>query len=173
MKYCKKCKRMYNDEDLRCTECKGNPQLLNIEDENTPVYLMSAAGFELQRVKTALEDSGIPNHSAIQKNNVSPQAVTGYDSSEYDILVPYSAYEKAYDVCVGIGAIKIGEEEILGDDGTPVNSDVKSQDELFEGMSGAKRTTVRVAMALLFLALVALAVFGTDFIMNIIKGLFG
>lgn len=164
---------MYNDEDLCCAECKGNPQLLNIEDENTPVYLMSAAGFELQRVKTALEDSGIPTHSAVRKSNVSPHAATGYDSSEYDILVPYSAYEKAYDVCVGVGAIKIGEEEILGDDGTDVNSGLKSQDELFEKMSGAKRTTVRVAMALLFLALVALAVFGTDFIMNIIKGFFG
>ncbi len=172
MKYCNKCKRLYNDEDVRCTECKDKSKLVPVEEENTPVYLLSASGFELQRVKTALEDSGIPNDTAAKKHNYSAEAVTGYDNSEYDILVPYSAYEKAYDVCVGIGAINIGEAEILDDNGVPVNADVKPADEQFEQMSGFKRTTVRVVTALLFLGLVALAVFGTDFIMNIIKGLF-
>ncbi len=172
MKYCNKCKRIYNDEDVSCPECKGKSKLVPIEDDNTPVYLMSAEGFELQRVKTALEDSGIPNDTAAKKHNYSAEAVTGYDISKYDILVPYSAYEKAFDVCVGIGAINIGEEEILDDDGKPVNSDQKSLDEQFKEMSGFKRTTVRVVTALLFLGLVALAVFGTDFIMNFLKSLF-
>lgn len=40
-------------------------------------------------------------------------------------------------------------------------------------MSGVKRTTVRVLSAIAFLALVALAVYGTDFITGFIKGLFG
>ena len=43
----------------------------------------------------------------------------------------------------------------------------------FEKMSGVKRTTVRVLSAIAFLALVALAVYGTDFITGFIKGLFG
>lgn len=36
-------------------------------------------------------------------------------------------------------------------------------------MSGVKRTTVRVLSAIAFLALVALAVYGTDFITGFIK----
>ncbi len=171
MKYCKKCKHIYNDSDEKCSVCKK--PLFEIVDENTPVYIISAGGFELQRIKTALEDSGIPNDSISQKHNFSAQAVTGYDTAEYDILVPYCAYEKAYDVCVGIGAIKDGTEEIIDDDSSFDSSSEKSIDEQFEKMSGAKRTTVRVVSALLFLLLIALVVFGTDYIMEFIKNLFG
>ena len=46
-------------------------------------------------------------------------------------------------------------------------------DDKFEKMTGAKRTTFRVISAVIFLLLIALAVFGTDAIMNLIKGFFG
>lgn len=170
MKYCNKCKRIYNDEDINCSHCIS--ELTELKDPNTPVYLLTASGFELQRVKTALEDCAIPNDTLSCKHNYSAEAVSGYDRSEYDILVPYSAYEKAYDTCVGIGAINIGEEEIIADDENSVNSEVHSFDEQFEKMSGVKRTTIRVVTAVLFLALVALAVYGTDFIMDLLKNLF-
>ena len=39
-------------------------------------------------------------------------------------------------------------------------------------MSPAKRTTVRIVSALLFIVLVALVIFGVDYIANLIKGLF-
>ena len=52
------------------------------------------------------------------------------------------------------------------------NSDEPTLDEKFEKMSGVKRTTVRVLSAVAFLALVALAVYGTDAITGFIKGLF-
>ena len=58
MKYCSKCKRLHNDEETVCKNCKA--QLKTITDENTPVYLLTASGFELQRVKAALEDSTVP-----------------------------------------------------------------------------------------------------------------
>lgn len=169
MKYCKKCRRINNDSEQKCTVC--GKELAKINDDNTPVYLLSASGFELQRIKTALEDSGIPCDNISQKHNFSAEAVTGYDSAEYDVLVPYSAYEQSYDCCVGIGAIKEDGEEIIDDD-TPVENKNGNLDEQFEKMSGAKRTTVRVVSALLFLILVAFAVFGTDFIMGVIKNLF-
>ena len=130
MKYCNKCKRIYNDEELSCESCKGKSKLLSIEDNNTPVNLLTAEGFELKRIQSALEDAGIPNDAALCEHNYSVNAVTGYDCSKYNLLEP------------------------------------------FEPMSRAKRTTVRVVTALLFLGLVALAVFGTDFIMKLIKGLF-
>ena len=162
MKYCSKCKRLHNDEETVCKNCKA--QLKTITDENTPVYLLTASGFELQRVKAALEDSTVPCDATIKKcmenkYSKSIKAYTGYDDLTYDVYVPYSAYEKAFDTCVGIGAIKLEGEEIL--------------DEQFEKMTGAKRTTVRIVSALLLLLIVAGVVFGTDAIMNFIKEFFG
>ena len=73
---------------------------------------------------------------------------------------------------MGIGAINSGEEKIINDDGTLANNDTESIDEQFEKMSGYKRTTVRIVSAILFLLLVAFAVYGTDFITGLIKNFF-
>ena len=132
-------------------------------------YLLSASGFELERVKTALSDNGIPNDSKPKKRNYSAKAVTGVDNSEQDIYVAESDYDKAYDLCVGIGAVKIeGEEDIIqpedGEDAQPA--------EEFEEMSSGKRTAVRIISAVLFVLLVAAVIFGTDAITGWIKGLF-
>lgn len=170
MKYCKKCKHIYNDVDQNCSAC--SKALEEITDENTPVYLISASGFELQRVKAALEDSGIPCDGARRKKSQSAEAVTGYDTSETDILVPFSAYEKAYDVCVGIGAIKEDGEQILDDESQGADDEKSATlDEQFEEMSGVKRTTFRIISAILFFLLIALVVYGTDAITGFIKGL--
>lgn len=168
MKYCKKCKRIHNDSDERCSVC--GKELKTIVENNTPVYLLSASGFELTRVVAALEDSGIPSDTVSNKRNYSAEAYTGYDSSENNILVPYSAYEKAYDVCVGIGAIKEEGVEVISDDSE--NNNESAPDEQVEEMSGAKRTTIRIVSAIMFFLLVAIAVFGTDYIMKFIMGLF-
>lgn len=174
MKYCSKCKRLHNDEETVCKSCKA--QLKTITDENTPVYLLTASGFELQRVKAALEDSTVPCDASIRKcveNRYNANATTGYDNSSYDVYVPFSAYEKAFDTCVGIGAIKLEGEEVLDDDTEYSENKGDTLDDKFEKMTGAKRTTFRVISAVIFLLLIALAVFGTDAIMNLIKGFFG
>lgn len=168
MKYCPHCRKMYNDEISTCTECKKGVEIL--EDENTPVFLISANGFEKNRIEAALNDAGIPCDEKRQKKSNSAQAVTGYDMDSINIVVPYQAYEKAYNVCVGIGAIKEDDEEILEDDGVTIKDDESSVDKL-EKMGSAKRTTIRVVLALFFLALMCLAVFGTDAITGMIKNL--
>ena len=171
MKYCSKCKRLHNDEETVCKNCKA--QLKTITDENTPVYLLTASGFELQRVKAALEDSTVPCDATIKKcmENKCSKSIKAYTA--YDVYVPYSAYEKAFDTCVGIGAIKLEGEEILDEDVEYTENDGETLDEQFEKMTGAKRTTVRIVSALLLLLIVAGVVFGTDAIMNFIKEFFG
>lgn len=168
MKYCKKCKHLHNDNKELCTACKK--PLYEITDETTPVYLISAGGFELQRIKTALEDSKIPCDSIPQKYTTSAEAVTGYDMSYRDIVVPYAAYEKAYDVCVGIGAIKKGEEEIIEEPDN--NSEYNAEPEEFEQMDSKKRMIVRIVSAAFLIIIFALVIYGTDFITGFIKGLF-
>ena len=169
MKYCKRCKHLHNDDEQTCTACKR--PLAEIEDKNTPVYIYSASGFELTRVRTALEDNGIPCDAVAKKKNFSAEAVTGYDTSEYDLLVPYSAYEKAYDICVGIGAFGDEEAEIV-DEEIEDNSDVKSAAEEYEEMSGVKRTTVKIVSALLLIIIFCAVIWGTDFLMDFLKNLF-
>ena len=51
MKLCTKCKHLHNDEDTVCSNC--NSPLESITDENTPVYLLSAEGFELEQIGRA------------------------------------------------------------------------------------------------------------------------
>lgn len=130
--------------------------------------LTTASGFELERIKTALSDNGIPNDSRPQKRNYSAKAVTGVDNAIQDIYVAESDYEKAYDLCIGIGAIQPeGEVTILDDDGqaaAPV--------EEFEEMSPGKRTAVRIVSAILFILIAAAVIFGVDFFTNWIKGFF-
>lgn len=169
MKYCKKCKHLHNDNEQTCSSCKK--PLAEVADDNTPVYILSASGFELNRVRTALEDNGIPCDTVAQKKNFSAEAVTGYDISEYDLLVPYSAYENAYDICVGIGAIKDEDAEILDEEVTE-NKNVKSAGEEFEEMSGVKRTTVRIVSAILLILVFCAVIWGTDFIVELFKNLF-
>lgn len=169
MKYCKKCKHLHNDEDKICSDC--NRELEIIDKENTPVYLHTASGFELTRVKTALEDNGIPCDTQIVKKNYSADAVTGCDMAEYDLLVPYSAYEKAYDICVGIGAFKSDEAEIVDDD-SDAGKKLNDVAEEYGEMSSAKRTTVKIISAILLIAVFCAVIWGTDYIIAIIKNLF-
>ena len=131
-------------------------------------FLMSASGFELERVRTALSDTGIPNDSKPQKRNFSAKAVTGVDMSGQDIYVAESDYEKAYDLCVGIGAITPEGEEVTVQE----DDELLPEEEQFEEMPKGKRIAVRIISAVLFLLIAAAVIFGTDFITNWIKGFF-
>ena len=167
MKYCPKCKRMYNDSDNNCAreDCKGKA-LKTIEDESTSVYLCSGGVMERDRVQAALMDSGIPSVYVRHSVTANSQVVTGLDFDGFDILVPYELYEKAYDVAVGIGAIKLDGEEILEE----IPEEIEPHP--LEEMSRSKRTTVRVLSAILLIIVVALVIYGTDFITKLISDLF-
>ena len=167
MKYCPKCKRLYNDEAESCTrrECKSKA-LKPVEDETTSVYLCSGDVIERDRVQAALSDSGIPSVYVRHSVSANSQVVTGQDFDGFDILVPYELYEKAYDVAVGIGAIKLEGERIIEDD------DEEIEPHPLEEMSRSKRTTVRVLSAILLIVVAALVIYGVDYVMKFITELF-
>ena len=147
-----------------CTgeECKSRV-LKTVEDEQTSVYLCSGDVIERDRVQAALSDCGIPSVYTRHMVTGGSQLVTGMDLDSFDILVPFELYEKAYDTAVGIGAIKLEGEEIIDEavDGEPE-----------EEMSDRKRNVVRIITAILFILIVALVIYGTDFITGFIKSLF-
>lgn len=186
MKYCSHCCTLFVSGAV-CPDC-SRPLVKDIKD-NDPVCVISADGFERERIIAALSDAGIPCVEHMEKKEHNPDVIMGNAAARVKIEVPYCAYEKAKDILIGIGAIKTN-AEIL-DEQTDVNDNAvpqekayevkhKSKDEEilkqsveeFEEMSPLKRNVVRIVSALLFVALVALVVFGVDFIANLIKGLF-
>lgn len=162
---------MYQDSEQCCANCKKHYQLNALDDQNTPVYLTTATGFELDRIQTALEDNGVPCTSQPQEKALSADAVTGSDKTDRDILVPYAALSKARDICIGIGAIKPDGEEVQIDE-QDVEDAVDSEIDESEIMSPAKRTTVKIVSAILLIIIACLVIWGTDAITGWIKGLF-
>lgn len=80
-------------------------KLNNIENKNTPVGVCKVSGVDRMRVHAALEDAGIPSGEQRVKSKVSAEAITGGDLSDVIITVPYQAYDKALDICIGIGVV--------------------------------------------------------------------
>lgn len=158
---------MYNDEETACAheECKGKA-LKTVEDEAESVYLCSGDVIERDRVQAALEDNGVPSVYVRHGVTANSQVVTGQDFDGFDILVPYELYEKAYDIAVGIGAIKLEGEQIIEDNPEEI------EPHPLEQMSRSKRTTVRVVSAILLIIVVALVIYGVDFVMKFITELF-
>ena len=122
-----------------------------------------------------LKDEEIPFvEEPVYPQGVANEIVTGYDVklSNISIVVPFSAIPKASEL--------LGTIETLNNDIEPHMDEIKAeiarlqaqQDEA-KSMNPALRTTIKVITAIIFLALVALAVFGTDAITSWIKGLFG
>ena len=188
MKYCSRCGTLYQ-KGAMCTNCK-KPLSKDI-DKNDPVFVISAYGFERERIVNALKDNGIPCVEKKEVKQNSAEEITGNQGTLVRILVPYCAYSDAKDILIGIGAIKT-DAVILkdGDDESSFDIDnketsvkqeksykinrknKKDAEPVFEEMSRAKRTTVKVLSIVLFIALASLCIYGVDFIAELIKKLF-
>ena len=115
--------------------------------------------------------AGVTYSKGRKAKSLSADAVTGSDKTDKDILVPYAAVEEARDVCIGIGAIKPESEEVKIDEQS-VEDAASSDIEEYEGMSPAKRTTVKIVSAILLIIIACLLIWGTDAVTGWIKGLF-
>lgn len=172
MKYCKICKQLCFDGAIPADGCKH--KLREIEDINEPVRLCIAGGTERAMLTGMLKDAQIPFvEEPVYPQGVANEIVTGYDVklSNVSVVVPFSSLPKAVDL---VGAI-----ETLTNDHEPHMDEIKAHIEHLRAekdeakqMNPALRTTIKVITALLFLALVALAVFGTDALTDWIKNLF-
>lgn len=172
MKYCKVCKRLCFDDTLPFDGCKH--KLREIEDINEPVRLCIAGGTERAMLTGMLKDENIPFvEENVQPQGVANEIVTGYDVklSNISIIVPFSALPKASELLSTIETLN-NEIEPHMDEIKAEISRLNAEKEEANQMNPALRTTIKVITALLFLAIVALAVFGTDAITGWIKGLF-
>lgn len=174
MKYCVECKKLYDGADTMCTEC--NKKFKNIVDINEPVQLCVVGGVDRSRICGALKDAEIPflerQYGAM---GVANEVVTGYDAKllNINILVPYSALPKAYEIAVALEVADESMKPLV----EKVAEDVEAYKQKYlaenENMSSKKRTGIKILSVVLLLALVAAVVWGTDYIMELIKKLFG
>ena len=172
MKYCKVCKELCFGDTLAFDGCKH--KLREIEDINEPVRLCIAGGTERAMLTGMLKDANIPYvEENVYPQGVANEIVTGYDVklSNISIVIPFSALPKASELLSTIETLDNDIEPHMDEINAHIEH-LKAQKEEAKKMNPALRTTIKVITALLFLGLIALAVFGTDALTGWIKGLF-
>ena len=174
MRYCPICKRVFSDSEHYCAGCRKKTK--EIMDINEPIRLAVVGGTARAMAKGILDDSDIPyQEEIVSPRGVANDIITGYDVklSNVSLLVPFSAAAKAKEL---LSSIELEDNYI-----DPFLDSIKEEVENYKNgasaklktMSTAKRTTIKVFSALLLFALIALVVFGTDYIIELIKKLFG
>lgn len=174
MKFCKTCKALYHDHDETCPVCRK--KLAEITDINEPVQLCVIGGTERAMLCGLLADAEIPylenNHLA---QGVTNEMVTGYDVklNNISVTVPFQAMPKAIELLGTIETASNPAEPMLDEINAEIESLKTAAEDNESKMSSGKRTALRIITAIVFLALIALAVFATDAATGWIKGLFG
>ncbi len=165
MKYCTRCKRIFRQEELTlCPKCSR--KLHDDPHHYSPVDIITANGFELERIKAALTDAQIPFTVQETARDTGLQILNAAPPENCRVFVPLSFYNDAVELLTGIGALS-DVEEIDEAESQRLKEERKKEDP--EEMSPRKRFWVRVFSILLFIALIAGAVFLADLLIPLIN----
>lgn len=164
IKYCSRCKKIFDTETNKCRDCGKN--LIEKPAGESPVRLIRTGGFELERIKAALEGEGIPCAVKEAEGNVNMKILNEGDLCENDIIIPLAAYNHACDVLIGIGAMNPEDNTLT----VPENIKIENYD---TEMSPRKRFWVKLASIVLFVLIIWIVVAATDTGIAFIKSLFG
>lgn len=172
MKYCSKCKKIYFDfEGERCPSC--NRKLIDEPNHFSPVYIITANGFELERIRAALESADIPYSYQNEKRETGIRILNSAPPENCEVFVPVSAYQDAVDVLVGIGAITEDNiPEINKDDIEKLNKTKKEAAKEEEELSPGKARIIRIFSFIGFLLILAATVYFADVIVALVKNFF-
>ncbi|MBQ7132994.1 MAG: hypothetical protein IJO20_00690 [Ruminococcus sp.] len=174
MKFCSSCRKLCSVAEAVCADC--NKGYNEINDINEPVLICVVGGVDRSVACGALNDANIPFvEKQYGKIGVSNEIVTGYDAKLLNIAieVPYSAVPKAYEALASVGVECKVDDDILEQTKADIEEYKRKMKNDDIQMSDKKRTAVRVLSAIAFIVLVALVIWGTDYVMELIKNLFG
>lgn len=172
MKFCKTCKALAHAADSVCPHC--GKKLSPVTDINEPVRLCVIGGTERAMLCGMLDDAQIPHmESNVQPQGVANEIVTGFDVklNNISVVVPFQALPKASELLGTIESVKNPVEPMM--DKIEAHIGYLRSEQKEKPDSAAKRTTIKVITAILFLLLIAAVVLGTDAVTGWIKGLFG
>ncbi len=159
MKYCTKCKRIStDDEKTLCPECGRT--MISDPSHYSPVNVVTANGFELERIKAALTEAEIPFSVRECADDTGLQILNAAPPENCTVSVPLAYYTQTAELLIGIGAIKEAEE--LSDDDEERVAREKENTE--EEMSPKKRFWVKLLSIILFIGLIAGVIFLADLI---------
>ena len=173
MKYCARCKKLYfKITDSRCPIC--NKKLIENPNHFSPVYIVTANGFELERIRAALNSADIPYSYQNEKRETGIRILNSAPPENCEVFVPISAYCDAMDILVGIGAVKDDKiPDVNDDEMAKLNEAKKEAAETDEELSPKKARIIRILSFIAFLMILAAAVYLADFIIALVKNMFG
>ena len=112
MRYCTRCKRIYfNNENGLCPLC--GRQMTDDPNILSPVYVLTANGFELERVRSVLDSEGIAYTVNEARHDAGIQILNSAPPENCDVYVTLSEYERAVETLKGSGAIS--DDILVGD----------------------------------------------------------
>lgn len=172
MKYCGKCKKLYfNTEDAKCPVC--NRKFIDEPSHFSPVYLITANGFELERIRASLDSANIPYSYQNEKRETGIRILNSAPPENCEVFVPISAYHDAVDTLIGIGAIKDNNIPYINENDLKKLNDSKAEaKKADEELSPKKARIVRILSFIAFLLILAATVYLADFIIALVKNFF-
>lgn len=166
MRYCTKCKKLYKgDETEKCLVC--GKKTISDPSHYSPVNVVTANGFELERIRAALHDADIPYSYQEARRDTGIQILNSAPPENCDVFVPLSAYEKTMNVLIGIGAVK---EEISQADTEKLREAEKAAED--EELPPEKARRIRILSGIAFILLLVLVVWLVDIGFEFVKSLF-
>ncbi len=104
LKYCSKCKNLHFSKELdKCPRC--GKRLIDEPSHYSPVKIVTANGFELERIRSALTQADIPFSVTEEKYDTGLQILNSAPPENCAFCVPIAHYDKAVETLVGIGAL--------------------------------------------------------------------
>lgn len=159
MKYCTKCKKLLTkDTHEACPAC-GRP-LISDPNQYSTVYIVTANGFELERIKAALTEQDIPFTVQQTKDDTGLQILNTAPLENCRVFVPLSYYSDAVSLLVGIGALQEADELDEADEQRLREERSATREEL----SPRKAFWIKLLSIIIFIALIAGVVFLADMI---------
>ena len=164
MKYCTKCKKIENDlQRANCRFC--GKALIDNPSHYSPVHIVTANGFELERIKAALTEADIPFTVQQTKDDTGLQILNAAPMENCQVFVPLAYYTDSTSLLIGIGALREAEELDEEEEKRLQEERKKTEEEL----SPQKRFWVRLLSIIAFIGLVAAVVFLADLIGKLIN----
>lgn len=161
MKYCSSCKKIISTDADVCDSC-SNPAFDIAPD--CVVCVAEVKGTFISMLENALKDEGIPcMFESKGKDVYNSYNAKVFSESEYKVLVPFEYYNKAFDVCVGVGLVS-EDDRIQVDSSTQNDEYSKTYEEKFEEKAGAKHRTWQMLWMILFIVGACLVIWGIDWI---------
>ena len=171
MKYCSKCKNLHFNKELeKCPRC--GKKLIEEPSYYSPVKIVTANGFELERIKSALTEADIPFSATEERYDTGLQILNSAPLENCAFCVPIAHYDKAVETLAGIGALN--EDSIHEIDNEDMEFLEKSrQQEEDDALPEGKARLIRIFSFLGFLIVLVGFAYLVDWLLSFVTPLLG